>query len=57
MARDILDFLYLLSRLNKEEEARDAWKLMSLNETKASIPEKSLLMFICSVLSFEKEFI
>ena len=30
---------------------------MTLDGTKDEIPEKSFLMFVCSVLAFEKEFI
>jgi len=47
----------MLSAINEDQESLQAWKLMSLDNTKTEIPEKSLLMFICSVLSYEKEFI
>jgi len=56
----MLDLLHMLSSLSEEqweEEARDAWNLMTLDGTKDEIPEKSFLMFVCSVLAFEKEFI
>lgn len=49
--------LYMLSSQNEDEQAQKAWNLMSLEGQKQTIHEKSLLMFICSVLSYEKEFI
>ena len=53
----ILKMLYMLNPQKEEYEASEAWNLMSLNGSKMMINEKSLLMFICSVLSYEKEFI
>ena len=50
----------MLSKSSLEQaqrETRQAWKLVSFNEKRDQVPEKSLMMFICSVLGFHNQFI
>ncbi len=57
---ELLDRLYMLNRDNQKEREKEminAWNLMSLDNTRESIPEISLLMFVCSVLQYETQFI